>query len=265
MSLSIYPALGLGDLLMWKLYLEATGQKLEHLYFNNDILNRYRCNPDSYREFLLYFISNLFQGVHIIQCVQLPIEYPHQPFPTDRLQTLCLYDKFHFTFPKPEIPTKPYIVIHMKARMDVCAQDFNTNDLPVIEKFCKTFQSKYTIMLMGDRNPEPNLENQIHNVRSIYNCFEQCKENNEVIDRTKDNLCSGTDMREFEEDIHLMYGAVCNIVFGYGGPCSLSNVFAKQTICYVKTLSHWGLDLYDKYNHSMIRDLETFLKRINEL
>lgn len=265
MSLSIYPALGLGDLLMWKLYLEATEQKLDRLYFNNDILNRYRCNPDSYRDFLLYFISNLFQGVNIIQCVQLHIEYPPQPFPTEKLKTLSLYDKFHFTFPKPQLPSNSYIVIHMKARFDDCSHDFIMNDIPKIFAFCKTFKSKYTIMLMGDRNPEENVENKIHSVRSIYNCFEQCKENNEVIDRTKENLCSGTNTQEFEEDIHLMNGAVCNIVFGYGGPCTLSNVFTKQNICYVKTLSHWGLDLYDQYNHSMVRDLETFLQKITTL
>ncbi len=265
MSLSISPALGLGDLLLWKLYLEATEKNVEKLYFNNDILQRFRCNPNGYRDFLLQFISKLFPGVNIIQCLQNQIEHPPQPFPREKLTSLSLYEKFPFSFPKPEIPSKPYIVIHMKARFDMCSQDFNTNDLPVIREFCKTLKSKYTLMFMGDRNPEQNLENQIHNVRSIYECFQLCKEDNEIIDRTQENMCSGTNIQDFEEDIHLMNGAICNIVFGYGGPCSLSNVFTKQTICYVKTLSHWGLDLYDSFNHSMVRDLNTFLRMMNDL
>jgi hypothetical protein len=266
MSLSIYPALGLGDLLLWKLYIESTGQQVERFYFNNDIVNRFRCNPNGYREFLLYFIAKLFPKSFIIQCAQLHIAYPPTPFPTENLKSLYLYDKYTFDFPKPEIPTQPYIVIHMKARfLESMGEHFRIHDLPVIEQFCKTFQSKYTLMLMGDRNPEPNYENMYHKVCSIYDCFTLCKEKNEVIDRTKDNLCSGTDIREFEEDIHLMNGAVCNIVFGYGGPCTLANVFTKQNICYIKTLEHWGLDLYEQYNDSMIRDLNTFFEKIRNL
>jgi hypothetical protein len=210
----------------------------------------------------LYFIPKLFPKTIIIPSTNLNVEYP--PIPTD-LTSLNLYDTFSFDFPKPVVSLKPYIVIHMKARFDGCSYDFNTNDIPQIYEFCKTWKSQYTIVLMGDQNPEQNYENKVHKVCSIYKCFEQCKANNDVIDRTKENLCSGANIQEFEEDIHWMNSAVCNIVFGYGGPCSLSNVFTKQTICYVKTLSHWALDLYDHHNHSMVRELDVFFGKLKDL
>lgn len=59
--------------------------------------------------------------------------------------------------------------------------------------------------------------------------------------------------------MHILRGAKFNVVFGWGGPLSLSMAFGKQTLAYVGNILHPVVDDYMEHGF-LHRDIDSFLE-----
>jgi hypothetical protein len=156
---------------------------------------------------------------------------------------------------------RKYIVFHCKARFDDYSTNFN-NEINILEKFIDEYKSDFDIVLLGERNVEQNHEVKLNNITSIYEYLIKLKKNNNVIDLTRDGLYSDNTIESFEKDAKIISNATLNIIFGYGGPLSISMAFSKNCVYYINELKHPVLDLYMNSYSNMFRDINKFFNYI---
>jgi len=222
------------------------------IVIQTSIVHTYRAHPKEYFAFLEAFIPRLFPGVVIEYDTEEPgLFYQHVP-----IQKCFLYNDYAFQVP-PSLPVEvPYVVFHTRARFDSHSINFSEEILPQRADTLRTLKSSYPIVLFGERNIEQNLESINWKIQSLYSVLRDIPG---VVDLTRDDAASDNTIDQFERDAHIIRGAEFNVVFGYGGPLSLSLAFGKQTVGYIGEIQHPVVDDYSKHA-SLHRNMGEFLE-----
>jgi hypothetical protein len=259
--MKIKPAIGIGDLLILKMYKINNNIKINTIIISEKFVQTYRSHPKKYIEFLNIFIHNLFENI--------TIQYEKDDLidifrlSNYNLNQLYLFDYYKFKNTYENIYGQ-YIVFHTKARFDYCSQKFNSKCLDILSNFFQNVNFKYKILILGERNVEQNIEAKIHNIISLYNILILMKNNNEIIDLTYDELYSGNEYNDFEKDCNIINNAICNIGFGYGGSLNICMAFSKTNIFYIDELKHDCLDTYNRLTGQLFINFDDFFKKINK-
>lgn len=230
----IVPNLGIGDIIIWKIYSHYYNIEIDTIYIKQKIVETYRSHPKEYMEFINYLFSKLFPTAKLFTVNEFNmIEFskssetstPDKLF--TKIQNTYLFNtiKFNMIY---NIQYTNYIIFHTKLRLTQYGYSlFNENMLYI---FFSHFQTTKQIILIGEQEIDDNLENKIHGIKSIYGLLKLLHNNNNVIDLTKPTIHNSNSIDDFERDAQLINGAKCNISLGIGGNFVLSSAFAKLTI-----------------------------------
>jgi alpha(1,3/1,4) fucosyltransferase len=262
---TISPALGIGDLLTLKMYEMSNNITFNDFIINVYIIKFYKINADNNIIFITNLINNLFNNPKITYIYEKNIKIDRY---YENINTFYLYDYYNFSINNESIvdkvgTNKKYIIFHCKIRFDYCRDNFN-NEISILDKFIDEFKTDYDIVLFGERILEQNLEVKTHKMISIYQNLIKLKNNNNVIDLTRDGLCSDNSIESYEIDAKIISNAVLNIIIGYGGPLAISMAYCKNNVYYINNLKHLVFDSYIKINNNMFRDINKFFNYINE-
>lgn len=266
---TIEPALGIGDLLTLKMYEVSNNIVFNKFIINIWLIEYHRINYINYITFIIKFINRLFNNPKFVFVYKKENELVIDRY-YENINTFYLHDYYNFqiTNSTDSIETenilksdRKYIIFHCKARFDSCADDF-INEINILEKFIDEYKSDYDIVLFGERIVEQNFEVKIHKIISIYEHLTKLKKNNNVIDLTSDGLYSDNTIESFEKDAKIISNAVLNVIFGYGGPLTISMAFSKNCVYYINGLIHPVLDLYMNSYSNMYRDINKFFNYI---
>jgi len=97
----------------------------------------------------------------------------------------------------------------------------------------------------------------MYKIVSIYSSLLLLKNNNDIIDLSEDNLCSGTsDFDKFLKNIEIINKADMNIVLGIGGPFNLCQSFFKKSICYISLYNDFPFINYFIYYHNINNNMQ---------
>ena len=139
-----------------------------------------------------------------------------------------------------------YIIFHTKCRHN---KDENYSLLKKnIKEFCSNNKSKYKIIILGERIFPHTPEVEWHGITTVYDELLELKNNNEIIDKSIENIYSNLDYNNYKNDIKLIQNAKYNICFGLGGQLSTSVIFGKSTILYCRIVDWFNTDNFKKKN-----------------
>ena len=260
--MEIIPHIVIGDYLILAMSQKSHNFLIKKISIPRSLLDTYKANPYQYEIFLNKFLNLLFFGT-IIETTVLPptnINISINP-----ITKSYIYDIINF--PNYDVLYDNYIIFHTKVRMDnTCIQYFINHDLPLLSDFFLNFKTSFNIIIMGEREIENCLEQQLFNIISIYKQLINLKNNNNVIDLTHDVLYSGnTDFDNFKYEMNIINKAKYNITFGFGGPLNICQAFSKTNICYVGSLNHFILDRYNIINNNIYRNISDFIDMIKKI
>lgn len=257
--MEITPALGIGDILIYLMYFKQNKIKDIKVNINENLIKQHRLEPEKFIEFVIFLFKSFNKDINInLVNIEITVQYPDNYI----MDNNYLFDDM--TIEKYIPITEEYIVFHTKARFDKYQPVFD-REIGHLNNFLKNFKSKYTIVILGEKEVEKNIEQKTHNINSLYDNFRVLNDNNKIIDLTKDFLYSGNDsIEDFVKDINIINNAKMNITFGWGGPLNLCQSFSKNNICYVGKLEHSLLNNYQKNNKNLYRFINEFTLKIKD-
>jgi hypothetical protein len=154
-----------------------------------------------------------------------------------------------------------YIIFHTKCRHN---KNENYSILKEnIKNFCKINKSKYKIIILGERIFPHTEEVEWHGITTVYNELLELKNNNDIIDKSIENIYSNLDYDNYKNDIKLIQNAKYNICFGLGGQLCTSAIFGKSTIVYCK-INEWLNTNNFKKNNFYFTNIIDFFNLIKE-
>ncbi len=267
---TIEPALGIGDLLTIKMYEVSNNIVFDKFIINICLVKYNRINYINYITFIIKFINKLFNNPKIIFVYKNDDEVVIDRY-YENINTFYLYNYYNFEINDNDnniikyngynYNDSKYIIFHCKVRFDSCASNFN-NEMNILEKFVDEYKTDFDIVLLGERVVEQNHEVKLHKIVSIYEYLIKLKKNNNVIDLTSDGLYSDNTIESFEKDAKIINNAILNVVFGYGGPLTISMTFSKNCVYYINDLKHPVFDLYMNKYSNMFRNINKFFNYI---
>lgn len=255
------PSVGLGDLLLLKMAEVSNNYEIARITLPLQIFYIFRLQPEKCLKFTFKLVTWLFPQttVEVKQADHIQVDYNNYP-----INTIYIYDK---VFPPHNTSNSygDYIIFHTKIRIDGCMDDFKNTDLLKISTFLKDFRSNKKILLMGERVLEQNLEVVHHGIICIYDLLSGLKENNDVVDLTKEMLYGGNaDFDDFLNDVSLINQAICNICLGIGGSTVLCSAFSKNNFIYISNYNlHWVNHFLRIRPDMMYRNIDQFLNGIS--
>jgi len=226
--MEITPCLGIGDIIIIKLRELSNNLKITKINIDINLIKKYCSNFDVKVKSITNLIKFLFPYSEI--CI---IEHfgEYDVINNYQITQLYLYDYINTN---KISQYNNYIIFHTKVRIDGYSDYFKENILPIFDNFIKNFNTIKNIIIMGERKIEENYETTIHKVFSIYDTLIQLKKNNNVIDLSKEVLCSGNNnFDDFLQDIEIINKADYNITFGIGGPFCIVNTFSKNALNFI--------------------------------
>lgn len=248
----LVPNLGIGDLLILKMRAMTNSVEVNSIALLRTRVHDFRAHEEEYLAFLHVFLSRLFPGVS----VDVVDDEPAECLEALSIRTYRLYDVYRFEVPRSLPLQPPYVVVHTRARFDASGHAFQRDVYPLCAAKVRLLRSSYPIVLLGERAIEVNRESTMHPIYSMYSILRDLPG---VIDMTRNNAASNNTIEEFEREMHIVHGARFNVVFGYGGPLSLSMAFGKQTLAYIGAIRHPVVDDYVRLEF-LHRDIHTFLE-----
>jgi len=129
-----------------------------------------------------------------------------------------------------EYKNTEYVIFHTKLRL-VGGQNYDSYK-KIISKYLAILKSKYTIILLGEKIMPETHEAKVQGITTIYNELLNLKNNNNIIDKTKDNIYNNLNFDDYKNDLLLIKNAKYNISFGLGGQLCSSFMFGKSTLFY---------------------------------
>jgi hypothetical protein len=256
--MKITPALGIGDLLLLKMYVNTNNINIDTIIISTKLIKEYRNYPEKMKLFNVNFINNLFHNIKIeFSDDDYKLFYP----PNYSFSTTYLFDFYKFKS-QNNLKYENYIFFHTKCRFDSCSKAF-LSEINYLSKFFENYKSKYKILILGERKIEQNKEAILHKIISIYDKILLLKNNNEVIDLTYEELYSCNNYSDFEQDLYIINNAKLNIGFGYGGPLTICQAFSHNNLFYINKLNHECLKTYKKLNNSVCDNIDNFIKKLN--
>ena len=154
-----------------------------------------------------------------------------------------------------------YIIFHTKCRHTRDENYFLLKEN--IKQFCKYNKSKYKIIILGERIFPHTEEVEWHGITTVYNELLELKNNNDIIDKSIENIYSNLDYDNYKNDIKLIQNAKYNICFGLGGQLCTSAIFGKSTIVYCK-INEWLNTNNFKKNNFYFTNIIDFFNLIKE-
>jgi hypothetical protein len=233
----IIPKLGLGDLFTLKRYCLDNNLKYKKIIINSNAIKWYKNtnNPNNYIDFISKFIKNLFHcdvevcdllNPNLLEDPLLSLSSIQLPYKIKITSKNIILDK-HYIFEKDfnidhGLYKNNYIVFHTKVRNDNSKNFINTKKL--LPDFFINFKSRMVIVIIGERLISKNIESDTNDFHCIYDDLMLMKKNNNLIDLTQEgSLNDGNINYElFESDLNYIKNAYRNVIFGIGGPLSLS-------------------------------------------
>jgi uncharacterized protein YpuA (DUF1002 family) len=115
---------------------------------------------------------------------------------------------------------------------------------------------------MGERTFPHTEEVDIHGITTVYNEVVEFKNNNDIIDKSIEDIYSNLDYNNYKNDIKLIQNAKYNICFGLGGQLCTSIIFGKSTIVYCKVSQDLNTNNFKKKNFyfTNIKDFFNLIK-----
>jgi hypothetical protein len=234
------PLLGIGDILIFKLRCMSHSIHVDTIVIHRSIAYAYRKYSESYIAMVSALLSRLFPTAVLEYDGSAPRLGPLA------ITTYSLYPEYVFAVPRKSLYDEPYILLHTRAHFDGeggNVRAFFDTVLPRYETALASLRSKYKLVLFGERTIETNSVG-VRLIESLYPILSKIPG---VIDRTRESVASLNTIEAFEEDLHAIHGAKLNVVFGYGGPLSLSVAFGTNTIAYIGGIRHNVVDDYSKF------------------
>lgn len=259
----VSPALGIGDLLILKMRSLEFSEPISAINLQESICRIYYADSEQHKIFIVKFINLLFPNVPLNIITTDGYNVTH--LRNIKINKTYLYDQIESQLPSLPDFDSPYLIFHSKLRLDGFVDLFLTHDLPKLVTFLENFKTSLTIVIMGEKNIESNIETRTHNIQSLYTHLLKLEKNNHVLDCSHDNLCSGNlDFDNFLSEIVQINQAVVNITFGYGGPLNICQAFSRQNLAYVSGLQHEVLSDYIRINKNLYSNIDDFLEQINK-
>ena len=241
--------LGIGDILLLYIADRNGIGPVASVELPLNILADYRNNSCEYKQFIDWMVPKLFN---------VKIEWKKN-CPLKRLADIQKYkwemaSIFHISpeifGPRPAFSPPPsFIIVSTKFRFD---GDPDTMDYKEqVAHWAENFSCKVPIILLGEKQLEPNLEVQMWNHQTVYKELLPLEKHNTLIDLTVDT-CNNTPKTEtFLRDIWLFSQARCSLGFGYGGNFVISSFFCQRSVFLTGAIkynwkvfgNHGGLDL----------------------
>ena len=256
---------GIGDLLLASLCMKNNLFIKKKLLFNiniyvNNPLNLN--NPFNDFTFKIQLINKLFNNNEIYFCY-LP---KYDSIWNKQIKYIQDFDliKNNLTLSIKNIK-EPYIIFHTKCRF---TGNFNYSILKNnLKNYFMKLKTGYKIYILGEKYMPTNTEANIHKITTIYEELILLKDNNNVVDLSKDNIYDNLNFNDFKKDLELIRNAEYNIGVGHGGHYCNSIIFGTKTIfyqisCLVSVLNKDTLDKFDKLS---IFDYNEFERKIDNI
>ncbi len=218
---------GIGDILIYK-----NNYPNNKIFWNIKHLLDYKPFPDNLKniKFNIELLLKLFgkENINIFYNNKVNIRQPS-------LHKLCFQPNLinHFNISLP-IYTFKYIIIHTKLRFGFNhSKSFILNIKSKLKDFFSNFESKYKILILGERKIDHNAATKaLPTITTIYDECLLLKNNNDLIDLTEEKMYNTPNMSKFERDIGIINNAEFNIGVGHGGQFCFNLFFSKRTIYY---------------------------------
>jgi hypothetical protein len=172
-----------------------------------------------------------------------------------------LIENFNLDFEQYNHNSEEYIIVHTKCRHS--SQENYKILKENIKLFCKNNTFKYKIIIMGERVFPHTEEVDMHGITTVYNELLELKNNNDIIDKSIENIYSNLDYDNYKNDIKLIQNAKYNICFGLGGQLCTSIIFGKSTIVYCNVFQMLNTNNFKK-NNFYLTNITDFLNLIKE-
>lgn len=225
---------GMGDILFLIILLK--NKIISQLRFNLAFFNRNICDyfddPINALEFRIRLLLEFKVKVDYIYNSNLRRDF----LKLEDYMKKCTNFKLDISLPPPDI--NRYIIFHTKIRLGPEIANRISIIKNHITNICSTFKTDYTIILLGEKKFVTcnNLNSTF--MTSAYEEMIRLKDNNRVMDLTKDSIHDDMNFDLFKSDLSIIKNAECNITFGWGGPFCLSLIFGKKCITYIDKINY---------------------------
>ena len=241
--------LGIGDILLAYVAEQNGIQPIASIELPLSVLADYRANSAAYKDFIDWMISKLFT---------VPTQWK-KSCPVARLLDIqkCKWEKASNFRISPEIfgpgpafvPPPSFIIVSTKFRFD--GDPATANYKKQVAHWAENFSCTVPIILLGEKQLEPNLEVQMWNHQTVYKELLALATHNNLIDLTVDSCNNTPNPETFLRDIWLFSQAECSLGFGYGGNFVISSFFCRRSIFLIGAIkynwnvfeNHRGLEL----------------------
>lgn len=255
---------GIGDILF---ILLAIKNKLitTPFYINLNLFKQryYGMNPINQLEFRILLILDIVKYNNIdpkmikfvfSENLNLNLNIPFSLFENYNLKVDDLSENIEYN-------SIDYIIFHTKCRHTRTENYVLLKEN--ITQFCKNIKSKYKIIILGERIMPRTQETDGLGITTVYNEILELKNNNDIIDKSIENIYSNLDYNNYKNDIKLIQNAKYNICFGLGGQLCTSTIFGKSTIVYCKIDDSLNTPSF-KNNNFYFKNIEDFFNLIKE-
>jgi hypothetical protein len=253
-------ATGIGDIL-FRILVIKNNLITTPFYINLNYFTKpyYKMDPINQLEFRIRLILDILKYNNIdnkrIQFVFSDNYDISQEIPYD------LIENFNLDFEQYNHNSEEYIIVHTKCRHS--SQENYKILKENIKLFCKNNTFKYKIIIMGERVFPHTEEVDMHGITTVYNELLELKNNNDIIDKSIENIYSNLDYDNYKNDIKLIQNAKYNICFGLGGQLCTSIIFGKSTIVYCNVFQMLNTNNFKK-NNFYLTNITDFLNLIKE-
>lgn len=228
---------GIGDHLIIRFFLDQIKNQFDSIQITHSraAMSHWRANDPKYWEFI-YQLGDILFSESPYQLVKRPIYFPF--WPSERFMSLGIKPArpnlpgMIVNHNLTAIPTEPYIVLTTKVRemKPEMFQSFIQEFTPIIQKLA----TKYTIVLMGEREVEKSKEYLVANnptiIFSAYNAFKKLVP--DAVDLTIPALgIQSSDIKQVQHDCYIMSKSKAVLTLGIGGNVWLSAISAPLTLC----------------------------------
>jgi hypothetical protein len=262
--MDISPHLGIGDLLIIKMKEITNKLDIKNININVNLIKQYSDNYevklDNCKKLIAFLFPYCSVSINNSPCnFHIFNDYP--------LNQVYIYNYINQNIINIDNKYSDYIVFHTKCRHDGLMNRFQNEIMKGLNIFFENFNTKKTILILGERFIGINIETQKHKTISLYENLLVLKKNNNVIDLTHDILtCCNKNFDNFLFDIELINKADCNITFGIGGPLTLCKAFSEKNVSFIPfyKLSPY-VDILSEMmskNNSLLENVEELSERI---
>lgn len=157
-----------------------------------------------------------------------------------------------------------YIIFHTKFRL--LGRSGNDQFMGRLDKLISAIKlPNYTIVLMGEQKMVPTSEQKFHRIDTIYPLLLKLKQNNNVIDLTKETIYNSLNINDYMHDCSIIKGAYKNILVGFSGQLVMCLSFAPQSIICLALDKIDTMEFHKNMYDHIFYEFDKYQKCISEL